>query len=660
MRPVSTRGLCILLTACALSSIACGPDAPEAPAGTSSAEGPEATTPRFPDDPPGAQRDLLLELRRARDAARSPADGGGRAWLEGETEARCGIPQRFEIVYEAGPLGIEVGGAVRLTPPPFWGWSRAQLSEPAAPGYTRVEALAEGVELEPRAGEWLDVFVRGRALAEGERIRIVYGDGDVGAQVDRYAEAESRLWISVDGDGDGVAEILPESPAVDVRPGPARQLSALLPSTAEPGATVPLRLALLDGAGNYGVDASGEAALAVVPGEGLVVPDSVALTGEALTLDLTPTQPGVYRVVIEVALAGGPLVALSNPMLVAEGVAPIRWGDLHGHSNLSDGTGTPEDYYRFARDVAALDVVSLTDHDHWGMLFLDQRPDLWERIRTATAEANDPGRFVTLLGYEWTSWIHGHRHVLYFGDDGPVLSSVDERYETPAQLWDALRGLPAMTFAHHSAGGPVPTDWSYAPDPELEPLTEVASVHGSSEAADSPNRIYSALPGNYVRDALFEKGYRLGFVGSGDGHDGHPGLTHLASGNGGLAAILTDDLTREGVRAAFTGRRTYATTGQRIVLRAALDGNRMGSVLPAPAGDEAPSLYARAIGTAPIASIDVVTPHAVLRQERGPEEEIWDLEAMFDVPELEAGDAVYVRVVQVDGACAWSSPFFLE
>ena len=32
----------------------------------------------------------------------------------------------------------------------------------------------------------------------------------------------------------------------------------------------------------------------------------------------------------------------------------ILWGDLHGHSNFSDGTGLPEDYFVYARDVAAL------------------------------------------------------------------------------------------------------------------------------------------------------------------------------------------------------------------------------------------------------------------------------------------------------------------
>ena len=128
-------------------------------------------------------------------------------------------------------------------------------------------------------------------------------------------------------------------------------------------------------------------------------------------------------------------VILLTDLLVEPDVAPVRWGDFHGHSNLSDGTGTPEDFLDYARDVAGLDAVCLTDHDHWGMLALDEYPELWERVRAATESRYEPGRFVTVLGYEWTNWIHGHRHVLYFGKEGgEVLSSIDERYETPAQL----------------------------------------------------------------------------------------------------------------------------------------------------------------------------------------------------------------------------------
>ena len=160
----------------------------------------------------------------------------------------------------------------------------------------------------------------------------------------------------------------------------------------------------------------------------------------------------------------------------------VLWADLHGHSSLSDGTGTPHDYYTYARDVAALDVAALTDHDHWGMQPLYSHPEMWEEIETQTKAFHAPGRFVTLLGWEWTNWIHGHRHVLYFDDSGPVFPWSDPRYETPAQLWAALAGKRALTFAHHSAGGPVAVNWDFAPDPKFEPVTEIVSIHGDSEA----------------------------------------------------------------------------------------------------------------------------------------------------------------------------------
>lgn len=32
----------------------------------------------------------------------------------------------------------------------------------------------------------------------------------------------------------------------------------------------------------------------------------------------------------------------------------VVWGDLHGHTRLSDGKGSLDDYFRHARDVANL------------------------------------------------------------------------------------------------------------------------------------------------------------------------------------------------------------------------------------------------------------------------------------------------------------------
>jgi hypothetical protein len=248
--------------------------------------------------------------------------------------------------------------------------------------------------------------------------------------------------------------------------------------------------------------------------------------------------------------------------------------------------------------------------------------------------------------------------VLHFEDEGEILSSVDERYESPTQLWRALEGRPALTFAHHSAGGPIATNWDVPPDPRFEPVTEIASVHGSSEALDSPVVIYRPLPGHFARDAL-GRGYRLGFVGSGDGHDGHPGLPQLAAPSGGLAAIVSEERTREGVLAALRARRVYATNGPRILLRAALAGRPMGASLPAPEGGRASDeLFTEIVAPGPLERLDLVRSGELV--------DSLGLEGRREVrlhrplEGLRPGEYVYVRAVQEDGGAAWSSPIFVE
>ncbi len=612
------------------------------------------------DDPPlsrdakiGTVEMLLEDLA----AERSPADGGGRAWLA-EPPAEpvpAGSRQVFEIVYEAGPLGVEEGGAIVLQPSPFWGWDAPQNVESGAPGFTEVstETPQVEIELEAPAPHLLSARIRGRKLEHGEQIRLRYGAGTAGARVDRYSEAGAPIWIAVDGDGDGVRSLVKEYPRVDVGPGPPSQAQLTLPSTARPGDTVRLTLAVLDAVGNAGVDFQATVTLTSPPG--LAVPEQLRFDGDEKgmrSVEVAVEKPGVYRLS---AAVDGNLLAESNPLVVEDGIPRVLWGDLHGHSMLSDGTGTPEEYFRYARDAASLDFVALTDHDHWGMRFMDEHGEMWAAVQDVARMFNDEGRFVALAGYEWTSWLHGHRHVLYFGECGPIFSSLDPAYETPPQLWEALAGHSALTVAHHSAGGPISTNWYYVPDPDIEPVTEVVSAHGSSEAFDTPGRIYNPVEGNFVRDEL-DRGLRFGFIGSGDGHDGHPGLSHLASPSGGLAAIFSEENSREAILRALKARRVYATNGRRIWLRMWLDDQPMGSNVPPTA---APSAFLRfaVAATAPIDRVDIVRSGQVVIALPGDGRTDWS--ERLELQPFERGEYAYVRVFQVDGGVAWASPVYV-
>lgn len=623
--------------------------------------GEEPAPPAVAGRSPNPRTDIVEALRADRLSERHRSDGSGRVRFDGDPRpAVAGRTGRWDFIFEAGAEGIAEGGWLFFQAPPFWGWSTPQVVAPEAPGFTTVETDAPGVSLQPITVDvqLLAIQVLGRHLEAGERIRVGFGTGAAGAVADRYAESRSCFFFAVDGDGDGVRALVGDGLCVEVVAGPAARLVLVLPSTARRGEPVTLRAALVDAVGNRVADWSGDIVLRGAPE--LSLPEAVEVRRQdegAAAVELLATAVGVFRV--RGATADG-LAADSNPMVVGEDPRRLLWADLHGHSALSDGSGTPRDYLRYARDVAGLDVVALTDHDHWGMQPLATHPQLWEESRREIELHHEPDRFVTLLGYEWTSWIHGHRHVLYFSDRGEIFSSLDERFESPTLLWEALRGEQALTFAHHSAGGPIATDWRVPPDPVLEPVTEIVSVHGSSEAPDSPGRIYEPVAGNFVRDAL-GRGYVLGFVGSGDSHDGHPGLAQLAASSGGLAAIVSQDLTRPAILEALRSRRVYATNGPRIVLWAEIAERPLGAVIdPNWLRTHHPAVPLRVEVNAPaeIDRVDVVSSAGevvAVDCGRAPR-------CRFDhpLPEMAEGDFLYVRVVQVDGGAAWSSPFYFR
>jgi len=612
------------------------------------------------DWPRTARREIVEELLADLRAAHHSSDGGGRARLLSQPRARAGERGAWKIEYEAGPLGVAAGGSVQLQVSPFWGWSEPQNVDPEGLGYTTVTTDAPGTTLQiGSCGQGcIGAEVGKKGLPQGAHILFFYGAGPAGALADRYAEKGESFRVWVDGDGDGTRRLVEHNPTLAVEPGEPARISAVVPSTAAVGERVALAIALLDSVGNGPVPFTG--AIFVRGPREMEFPPSVSLGPSdrgRKKVYVKATAPGTYR--FELETRGG-ISCVSNPIQVTTGKPrAIRWADLHGHTNISDGTGSVDDYYVYARDVAALDVAAVTDHDHWGLGFLDQRPKLWRQIQEAADRHYLPGKFVAVAGYEWTSWIYGHRHVLYFSGPTKLLSSLDPDTDTPSELWEALRRNKslALTFPHHPGGGPVAIDWAIPPDPLFEPVVEIVSVHGSSECYEAAGQIYQPQPGHFVCDAL-GKGYRLGIVGSGDGHDGHPGMSRLNGPSGGLAALIDAELTREGVLEALRSRRVYATNGERMILEFRLGAHPMGSLVKQGAQTVQEAYFGRVVGTAPIVNVELVKNGRVVASVVGDGR----LEASLDYqdPLPERGDYTYLRATQEGGGMAWSSPIWID
>ncbi|MEM2899824.1 MAG: PKD domain-containing protein, partial [Thermoplasmata archaeon] len=75
----------------------------------------------------------------------------------------------------------------------------------------------------------------------------------------------------------------------------------------------------------------------------------------------------------------------------------IYIGNLHSHTELSDGEGTPAEAYTYARDIAKIDVLGITDHTN--MLTTSE----WTTLKNAASMYTSNGNFVALYGQEFGS-----------------------------------------------------------------------------------------------------------------------------------------------------------------------------------------------------------------------------------------------------------------
>ena len=297
----------------------------------------------------------------------------------------------------------------------------------------------------------------------------------------------------------------------------------------------------------------------------------------------------------------------------------IFWGDIHGHTGFSDGYGLPEEYFHTARYDNSLDIAAMSDHAciinkfQQQLIIGDGEKSLWQLTIDAVNENYDPGNFVTLLGFEWTSSTYGHRNV-YFRDTVNVperpLSYLE--YVTPKDLWNALAKYDVFIVPHHPMRWREFIDTSYQNN-EMERLVEIHSKWGSSEHAyadyepmgkyiDHP-RLRQFAEGHAVIDML-NQNFMLGIIGGTDTHQGLPGSTirdemrgilfdpdsdphpetvgdflrlleegytfylrePRLGGNGALLAVFSETLTRESVWDSLYNRHTYASTGARAAL----------------------------------------------------------------------------------------------
>lgn len=174
--------------------------------------------------------------------------------------------------------------------------------------------------------------------------------------------------------------------------------------------------------------------------------------------------------------------------------------------------------------------------------------------------------------------------------------------------------------------------------------------------------------GPYSVRAGLRKGHHVGFTGGTDTHEGQPGTgTHEFGEGAGKTAVYDDELTRDAVFQALSERRTYATTGPRILLDVECNGLQTGQERTATAADvDSRTHTVRAVGTDDVTAVDVVRNGEAIATvepddreatvEWTDEEHLDDVLRPRDHPDGRDSVFYYVRVTQADRHRAWASP----
>ena len=435
--------------------------------------------------------------------------------------------------------------------------------------------------------------------------------------------------------------------------GEAVSLQAIAPSQATPGKEVSILLRPEDEFGNLASD---------VQHEKVTLKEGVHRVSHTPIL---PHSPASQRDPVR-RRDHTPTLCCSNPIRCGD-YPPILWGQIHCHTEMSDGTGSLDHAYTYMRDACGVDFGAVTDHDK-----LDETPDeYWAMTQDAAARFNEPGRFTSFLAYEWARWTglgHGDRCIYYPTGRGPICRSDAAHYPTTSDLHKALEHETALIIPHHPPEPKSFNDW-VAHCPEKERLVEIHSYWGCSERLTPGMQSQSINPVGFVQNAL-ALGWRVGFVAASDDHLGHPGDSIVRPitpwKRPGMTAVFASANTREAIWDALWNRRCYGTTGVRIIIEFTLNGHPMGSEL-GPASNR--ELKAVVHGTDIIERVEIVRNNKeVYTREGGLDVEFeWtDSDPLEEVnlpPALHSPKPFtfyYLRVTQADGNMAWSSPIWLS
>ena len=263
----------------------------------------------------------------------------------------------------------------------------------------------------------------------------------------------------------------------------------------------------------------------------------------------------------------------------------LYFGQLHAHTNISDGAGSVTEAFQHASQVENLDFLAVTDHsnsfDNESDSQVDLRTDLtnvsneWKEGHQAAKDATTDD-FVGIYGFEMT-WSDGFGHINTFNTPGFESRSNSEfgnksgstegyqnYYKKLVEVGSSLSQFnhPGTTFGDFQ-------DFAFY-DPQVDQRITLIEV-GNGEGAIGSSGYFPSY--EYYTRAL-DKGWHVAPTNNQDNHKGNWGDSNTAR-----SVVLASNLTEEAIYDAIRNYRVYATEDNDLSILYSLNDNAMGSIL---------------------------------------------------------------------------------
>lgn len=329
----------------------------------------------------------------------------------------------------------------------------------------------------------------------------------------------------------------------------------------------------------------------------------------------------------------------------------VYFGQLHAHTNLSDGTGSVEEAFDYASKVENLDFFAVTDHSDSfdnadaGAIGADCRSIStgWAAGKQAAASVTNED-FVGLFGFEMT-WPEDKQlgHISTFNTPGWQTRDQEDFENVPTALENYYKALTTVPGSVSQFNHPdiIHGDFErfdhYSPEyDEAISLLEIAGEDGTVDC-------------EYYHLAL-DKGWHVAPTNNQNNHNGQWGDASSAR-----TVILAETLTEEALYAAMKNRRVYATQDSDLTVYYTLNGAVMGSMIPKSEEAEI-TVFLSDPTDAAIGKVEVIADGGVVLDSA-------DVGTPAQVLELSVSGGhsyYYLRITQPDGDVAVTAPVWMD